>query len=622
MQTQITFVDGLGTLATALHRWDDCDRCKTFEALAQKHVPGITANASVRYGWPANDTFFFFKGTDIRASLRRMVGLKSVVILVVLKGSGDGIKEARQSVERCALQPRERIKCGSLLRVPMAGDKTTVVAQQVPEPLADVHALLCGAVAALGGKTLTDACMAGDQPKAEDFVKQWLIDFFRQNYIDLVFQAMDNDCLLLPPACVIPDRAFQMCSWKSIKNDNKIIKIGKNGFSNARFLKSVKLSSVQHIMASAFWYCPRLTTVDLKGAPLKAIKHSAFYACSSLSSVVLNDTLVSIGSYAFTDTKLKHIDIPESVKHIGNNAFRSTPLQQITIRVSTVSTGCFRDCTKLKIVRLIGVNTIGKHAFSHSGVRAVLGLENVREIGNHAFAYSRLRRVVVRGVVATDAFLECTALRSADVNGSTLHKRAFCDCTALMCVPGATVKPPLYLGDYHGSGNWLWDQSPFWGCFNTIRWRNKVVHVTEEARSDGTIEKLCARAMGVPPDHLVIALICNFLPKPIRWLRPPTIDDLVHEELKVRKENAKRGCTGKIINVALGVNALVVTIKGCRATPAVLGERWSKRLLTRVIVREEALKHANDVMVFCVSGKRRSLVLLKHRLGRSIRRGI
>lgn len=55
--------------------------------------------------------------------------------------------------------------------------------------------------------------------------------------------------------------------------------------------------------------------------PVLLIRDHAFENCSGLSSVVLPNTLVSIGSYAFSKTGLLSINIPKSVIYITNSAF-------------------------------------------------------------------------------------------------------------------------------------------------------------------------------------------------------------------------------------------------------------------------------------------------------------
>ena len=54
---------------------------------------------------------------------------------------------------------------------------------------------------------------------------------------------------------------------------------------------------------------------------IEEIKREAFYECSRLENVTLNEGLKKIGSEAFVGTKIKSITIPSTVEEIGGGAF-------------------------------------------------------------------------------------------------------------------------------------------------------------------------------------------------------------------------------------------------------------------------------------------------------------
>ena len=71
----------------------------------------------------------------------------------------------------------------------------------------------------------------------------------------------------------------------------------------------------------AFAYCDSLTSVVI-GDSVESIGDNAFYYCDSLTSVVIGDSVESIGYSAFSDCKkLTSVVIPNSVKFIGRRAF-------------------------------------------------------------------------------------------------------------------------------------------------------------------------------------------------------------------------------------------------------------------------------------------------------------
>ena len=79
--------------------------------------------------------------------------------------------------------------------------------------------------------------------------------------------------------------------------------------------------SVTTIGERAFYYCDSLTSVVI-GDSVTTIGSYAFYDCSSLTSVVIGDGVTTIGDEAFYNCdSLTSVEIPDSVTTIGNSAF-------------------------------------------------------------------------------------------------------------------------------------------------------------------------------------------------------------------------------------------------------------------------------------------------------------
>lgn len=180
------------------------------------------------------------------------------------------------------------------------------------------------------------------------------------------------------PSILIPDtvsiintHAFNGCiSLTSIEIPDSVTEIGHNAFSDCVNLTSVVIpSSVEKIGGATFRYCASLETLTIPfvgnsattkgdnssfgyifgttsfpgGIPtihngityyipssLKeviitggtSIEDGAFYNCSSLTSIILPDTLVDIGDNAFRNcSSLTSLVIPQSVQNIGAYAF-------------------------------------------------------------------------------------------------------------------------------------------------------------------------------------------------------------------------------------------------------------------------------------------------------------
>lgn len=140
-----------------------------------------------------------------------------------------------------------------------------------------------------------------------------------------------------------------------------VVRIGDNAFDSfmqdCTNLTSVIIpDSVTSIGNSAFYGCTNLTNVDISDN-LITIENSAFENCTSLSSVIIPDSVASIGNGAFKNTGIVNIVIPKGVNNINYGVFYCcTKLTTITIPDSVTSIGdrAFQDCTSLITVNYTG----------------------------------------------------------------------------------------------------------------------------------------------------------------------------------------------------------------------------------------------------------------------------
>ena len=129
-------------------------------------------------------------------------------------------------------------------------------------------------------------------------------------------------------------------------NGIKVTEIAKNGFKECANLVSVIIpESIVTAGRFAFFSCPKLSSVNIPSS-LTVISTSMFDSCTSLTSIELPDTLTTIEAVAFCNSGLKSITIPESV--------------------TTIMDSAFRYCTSLKrVVIPIGVTEIKSYAFAN-----------------------------------------------------------------------------------------------------------------------------------------------------------------------------------------------------------------------------------------------------------------
>ena len=90
-----------------------------------------------------------------------------------------------------------------------------------------------------------------------------------------------------------------------------------------------------------------------------AIGSNAFNACSSVKSVVLPETVTSIGAYSFYDCSMASINIPEAVTTIGSYAFFSTNIKTLTIpkNVTSIGSGVVDGCHYITAVNVDSANS-------------------------------------------------------------------------------------------------------------------------------------------------------------------------------------------------------------------------------------------------------------------------
>ena len=171
-------------------------------------------------------------------------------------------------------------------------------------------------------------------------------------------------------------------------------------FCDCKSLTSVVIpDSITSIGKLAFGYT-NLTSVVIPDS-VTSIGRSAFWGCSSLTSVAIPDSVTSIGESAFWRcSSLTSVAIPDSVTSIGVSAFKGcSSLTSVVIPDSVTSIGdyAFEGCSNLtSVVIPDSVKSIGDGAFfSCESLTSVIIPDSVVEIGFDAFLQCNLKNVSV-----------------------------------------------------------------------------------------------------------------------------------------------------------------------------------------------------------------------------------
>ena len=177
----------------------------------------------------------------------------------------------------------------------------------------------------------------------------------------------------------------------------------------------------------------------------KVICNDAFWGCTSLSCIVIPNSVTYIGNDAFSMTALSSVVIPNSVTSIGKGTFGNcTFLSSIVIPNSVTSIGnrAFEGCTSLSsIVIPDSVTDIGESAFSScTSLSGVVIPNSVKSIGESAFSScTSLSGIVIPNSVKSIGyrmFSSCTSLSSIVIPNSvtSIGDSAFWDCTSLFSI--------------------------------------------------------------------------------------------------------------------------------------------------------------------------------------------
>ena len=106
-----------------------------------------------------------------------------------------------------------------------------------------------------------------------------------------------------------------------------------------------------------------------------------------ITSVIIPNTVTSIGIQAFASNKLTSVTIPNSVTSIGYGAFEKNQLTSVTIPNSVTSIGnhAFRFNNLTSVIIPNSVTSIGNSAFYKNQLTSVTIPDSVTSIGDSAF---------------------------------------------------------------------------------------------------------------------------------------------------------------------------------------------------------------------------------------------
>lgn len=240
---------------------------------------------------------------------------------------------------------------------------------------------------------------------------------------------------------------------------------------------------------------------EIDGYRVIAIANEAFKDEISVTSVVLPDTITSIGASAFSGcSALKSVTLPKSLKTMGHDVFKNdSALSEITIPKSFERCdlniydknqgGPFTGCTSLKTVLFEeGTEKVGHNLFhSCDGLEDIQLPSTITSIEWHAFDNCKnLKKVILPQsikMIGSWAFTNCTSLKEVNLPSGleTLCNDAFSYCTSLdsILIPKSISKVEYDNGFHVQAG-------PFAHCSNlgTIRFEDGITNIVGNLFSD------------------------------------------------------------------------------------------------------------------------------------------
>jgi hypothetical protein len=207
---------------------------------------------------------------------------------------------------------------------------------------------------------------------------------------------------------------------------------------------SIQFSSSNIKTFNEFKYFTSVTTIPMN-----------CFLNSSLSEITLHDNLILIAEYAFKQTNISKIILPDSITTLGMGAFEQCEnLCEIKLssnnNFTSISQSAFNNCQNLRSINITdNITSLNSSVFSSTKLSSINIPQSITVIPANAFAGTKIESLYIpEGVteIGLNAFKDCTNLKNVIISSTvtTVQSGAFMNCTSLQHITClATTAPQL-----------------------------------------------------------------------------------------------------------------------------------------------------------------------------------
>ena len=207
---------------------------------------------------------------------------------------------------------------------------------------------------------------------------------------------------------------------------------------------SIQFSSSNIKTFNEFKYFTSVTTIPMN-----------CFLNSSLSEITLHDNLILIAEYAFKQTNISKIILPDSITTLGMGVFEQCEnLCEIKLssnnNFTSISQSAFNNCQNLRSINITdNITSLNSSVFSSTKLSSINIPQSITVIPANAFAGTKIESLYIpEGVteIGLNAFKDCTNLKNVIISSTviTIQSGAFMNCTSLQHITClATTAPQL-----------------------------------------------------------------------------------------------------------------------------------------------------------------------------------